>query len=253
MAAIDPRERFSSAAAGYARHRPSYPPAIVDGILALAGVGPGDPVADVGCGTGIFTRLLAERGLDVVGIDPNEPMLAEARSAGGQAKYQRGEAEATGLPDASVALVTVAQAFHWFDLDRTLTEFHRILRPGGHVAALWNLRAPSPFNTDYEALLRRFCREYRILEGWEECLEQLRTHPRTLSPSKIEAPNAQLFDLEGLRGRSWSSSYVIHGVTDREGFDAGLQDLFETHAREGVLEFPYRTVALVFGIRPTSP
>ena len=73
MAAIDPRERFSSAAAGYARHRPSYPPAIVDGILALAGVAPGDPVADVGCGTGNFTRLLAERALDVVGIDANEP------------------------------------------------------------------------------------------------------------------------------------------------------------------------------------
>src|SRR5262245_8336889 len=117
MAAIDPRERFSGNAAGYAQYRPSYPPAIVDGILAAAGVSPGDPVADVGCGTGIFTRLLAERATVVTGIDPNEPMLAEARAAGGSATYVRGEAEATGLPDQSVALVTVAQAFHWFDVD----------------------------------------------------------------------------------------------------------------------------------------
>ena len=74
MGTIDPRARFSGAAAGYARHRPSYPSAIVDGILATAGVGPGDVIADVGCGTGILTRLLAERGQDVVGIDPNESM-----------------------------------------------------------------------------------------------------------------------------------------------------------------------------------
>src|SRR4029450_1148231 len=105
MGAIDPRERFSGAAAGYARHRPSYPAAIVDGVLTAAGVKPGDSVADVGCGTGILTRLLAERGTEVVGIDPNEPMLAEARAAGGPARYERGEAEATGLPEASVVLV----------------------------------------------------------------------------------------------------------------------------------------------------
>jgi SAM-dependent methyltransferase len=248
MAALDPRDRFSGAAAGYARHRPSYPMAIVEGILAAAGVRPGDPAADVGCGTGIFTRLLAHRGLDVTGIEPNESLLAQARAEGGPARYQRGEAEATGLPGASIALVTVAQAFHWFDLDRTLAEFHRILRPGGHVTAIWNLRAESPFHDDYEALQHRFCREYRTLEGWEECLDRLRANPRVASPRGIEAPFAQHFDLDGLRGRAWSSSYVIHGVDDREGFDAGLRELFEAHAREGVLEFPYRTVALVFRI-----
>jgi hypothetical protein len=77
---------------------------------------------------------------------------------------------------------------------------------------------------------------------------KLRAHPRVVSPREIEAPNAQLFDFEGLHGRTWSSSYVIHGVDDREGFDAGLRALFETHAQGGVLEFPYRTVALVFEV-----
>ncbi len=188
------------------------------------------------------------RGLDVVGIDPNEDMLAEARGAGGPARYRRGEAEATGLDDASVALVTVAQAFHWFDADRALAEFHRILEPDGRVAAIWNLRGESPFMAEYQDLLRRFSTEYAVLERWEESLVRLRAHPRVEAPHDFEAPNAQLFDFEGLRGRAWSSSYVFRAVADRGGFDSALRTLFDVHAHGGVLEFPYRTVALVFRV-----
>jgi SAM-dependent methyltransferase len=248
VASIDPRERFDGAAEVYARHRPSYPDALVDQVLVESGVRPGELVADVGCGTGILTRMLAARGLDVIGIDPNQDMLARARASGGPARYQIGEAEATGLPVASVALVTVAQAFHWFDVERALEEFHRILRPGGPVATFWNLHAPSAFTTEYEALLRRFCRDYDELERWEQHLDRLRVHPRVVSPRELEAKNAQLFDFDGLHGRAWSSSYVIHGVSDREGFDAALRVVFDAHARDGRLEFPYRSVALVFQV-----
>jgi SAM-dependent methyltransferase len=250
---VDPRERFAGAASAYARFRPSYPGTLVDRVLVEARVRPGDRVADVGCGTGILTRLLAERGLDVVGVDPNEEMLAEARAADGPAEYRRGEAAATGLDDASTALVTVAQAFHWFDADEALAEFFRVLKPGGHVAAIWNLRAESPFMAEYQALLRRFSHEYSVLESWEQSLSQLRAHPRVEAPCDLEAPNAQLFDFEGLHGRAWSSSYIFRGVKDRDGFDAALRELFDAHARGGVLEFPYRTVALVFRVGPNRP
>jgi SAM-dependent methyltransferase len=247
--ALDPRARFSgSGTAGvYARSRPSYPDALVDWVVREASARPGDPAADVGCGTGIFTRLLAARGLDVVGIDPSEDMLAEARAAGG-AVYRRGEAEATGLADTTVALVTVAQAFHWFDADAALAEFRRILRPEGHAAAVWNLRGENAFMANYDAILRRFSREYAVLESWEESLSRLRAHPRIVSPRDFEAPNSQQLDFEGLHGRAWSSSYVRHGVEDAPGFDAALRSLFEAHARGGVVEFPYRSVALVFRV-----
>ncbi len=176
-------------------------------------------------------------------------VLAEARVRPGE--YRRGEAASTGLEDASVELITAAQAFHWFDVDGALAEFHRILKAGGHVAAVWNIRGASPFMADYQAVLRRFSAEYSVIESWEETLARLRAHPRVEAPGEREVPNAQVFDLDDLRGRKWSSSYVRHGVADHEGFDAALRALFETHARGGVVEFPYRTVALVFGVRAT--
>jgi ubiquinone/menaquinone biosynthesis C-methylase UbiE len=184
----------------------------------------------------------------VTGIDPNEDMLAEASAAGGGAEYRRGEAAATGLADASVVLVTAAQAFHWFDADAALAEFRRILTPGGHVAVIWNLRAGGAFLEAYDALLRRFSSEYSVVESWEESLARLRAHPAVEARRDLEASNVQLFDLEGLRGRAWSSSYVFRGVRDREGFDAALGTLFDAHARGGVVEFPYRAVALVFRV-----
>ncbi len=244
----DPRVRFSGAAAGYARFRPGYPEALVDWVVAESAVREGDRVADVGCGTGILTRMLAHRNLDVVGIDPNEDMLAEARASGSGVEHLRGDAEATGLSDRSVSLVTVAQAFHWFGLDAALDEFHRILGPDGHVAAIWNIRGEGGFMTAYDALLRRFSSEYAVLESWETTLEQLKRHPRVVAPRERWETHAQRFDLAGLRGRARSSSYVRRGVEDREGFDAALQALFHTHARDGLIEFPYRTVALVFRI-----
>lgn len=247
---VDPRERFSGSADRYARFRPGYPDALVDWVVADAGLRPGDPVADVGCGTGLFTRLLGARGVEAVGIDPNEDMLREARAAGG-ARYERGEASATGLADASVALVAVAQAFHWIPIDPALGEFSRVLRPGGRVAAIWNLRGHGGFMDEYDGLLRRFSREYGVLETWEETLRRLQAHPGVASGRDFETTNAQLFDLEGLCGRAWSSSYVFRGVEDREGFDAALARLFAAHSRDGRVEFRYRAVAFAFSPRRT--
>lgn len=136
-------ERFTGLAQLYAQSRPGYPAAALDHLLTRCGLRPGAVAVDVGCGTGISSRLLAERGLRVVGIEPNADMRRQAEAStealppGVPApEYRDGRAEATGLPEGAADVVVAAQAFHWFDADRALREFHRILKPGGWVALL---------------------------------------------------------------------------------------------------------------------
>lgn len=206
---------------------------------------PPDRVLDLGCGTGISTRLLAEHGLDVLGMDPNEDMLALAREQGGPT-YVKGEATATGLPPQSVGLVTVAQAFHWFPVQETMAELRRIVRRGGSVAAFWNIRAETPFMTAYEALLRDKSKDYEKVPRFEDTLVAILRSPHVSRVARKEFANSQTLDREGLHGRAWSSSYVAHGVVGddaRREFDAALDALFDRFAEDGRVTFQYRSLA----------
>ena len=125
---------FGRSAEAYERGRPGYPDAAVDRLVAAL---PGRRVVDLAAGTGKLTRALVARGCDVVAVEP----VAEMRALiAPPARAVEGVAEATGLPDASADAVTVAQAFHWFDGPRALAEIHRVLRPGGVLALIWNRR-----------------------------------------------------------------------------------------------------------------
>jgi ubiquinone/menaquinone biosynthesis C-methylase UbiE len=130
---------FSQQANAYHQSRPAYPAALVNALLCDAGVQPGDAVADVGAGTGIFTRFLAERGLRVVAVEPNEDMRRQAEELPG-VFWVKGTFEATTLPDASQRWVVAAQAFHWADPPRALPEMRRVLQPGCGFTVLWNNR-----------------------------------------------------------------------------------------------------------------
>jgi SAM-dependent methyltransferase len=240
-----PHRRFSATAERYHAYRPSYPPALVDWILGLPGLPARPQVADVACGTGITMRLFAARDCDVVGVDPNEDMLAFARADSG-AHVVQGVAEATGLPGGSVDLVTVGQGFHWFELEAALAETARILRPEGWAAAFWNTRAHSPFLEGYERLLQEASSEYTRIRTPEATIEAIRAAPAVRSVREAEFANAQVLDRAGLFGRAHSSSYVAHGVEDRERFDRALGDLFDAHQAGGEVEFAYRTLAIAW-------
>jgi SAM-dependent methyltransferase len=135
-----PTERFSAKARFY-DFRPDYPAEIVGLLRRDLGFEAGHVVADVGAGTGKLTRLFLDNGNRVFALEPNAAMLASLRgnlvSRPGLTAFLR-PAEATGLPDSSVDLVAVGQAFHWFDLEKTRIEFARILRTPGFLVIAAN-------------------------------------------------------------------------------------------------------------------
>jgi ubiquinone/menaquinone biosynthesis C-methylase UbiE len=127
---------FAEVAGAYDRGRPEYAPAVVGAIAAELGIPAAGLVLDLAAGTGKLTRALLGLGLDVVAVEP-QPELREllAESVGSE-RVREGLAEAIPLPDESMAAVTVADAFHWFDHAAALAEIGRVLRPGGGLALL---------------------------------------------------------------------------------------------------------------------
>jgi SAM-dependent methyltransferase len=244
---VDPKERFSNRVDDYVRYRPSYPHALLDLLAKECGLGPGAAIADVGSGTGILTGLLLGYGADVIAVEPNAAMRAAAELALSKDERFRsvdGSAEATGLPAASVDLVTAAQAFHWFDPARARAEFARILRPGGAVALIWNQRADTPFNRDYEAMLELFAPDYAHVRERDRAAEpKVRAFFAPQTPRFASFDSEQRFDEAGLRGRLASSSYAPpQGHPLHEPLLRRLGEIFAAHARDGAVTFAYDTV-----------
>ncbi len=134
----DRARSFDGAAADYERYRPGYPREALAWAAGRLGLRSGARVLDLGAGTGKLTRGLLALGLDAVAVEPGPPMLAQLRAALPQAEAHEGAAESIPLPDASVDAAAAGQAYHWFDPERAVPELHRVLRPGGGVALLWN-------------------------------------------------------------------------------------------------------------------
>ncbi len=132
---LSPTSRFADRASDYARFRPSYPAEAIDAALAGMPIASGLVAADIGAGTGISSRLFAERGVRVLAVEPNAAMRESAEPHEG-VTFVDGTAEATGLESASVDLVICAQAFHWFRPVEALAEFRRIVKPGGRLVTL---------------------------------------------------------------------------------------------------------------------
>lgn len=179
--------RFDRNAPVYARFRPRYPRALLDriaGAIAQTDIGDAPIVADVGCGTGIFTRQLAETipTLPVVGVEPAAAMIAEALATTSPAnvRYVLGSAEHIPLADAGCRALTAATAAHWFDRPLFYAEARRVLAPGGLLAIAEYMRdkASYPATAALEAYLRRFeqtaydrpdyASEFAALEGFTD-------------------------------------------------------------------------------------
>ena len=241
---LNPTGRFSDRVDNYVRYRPSYPAELIPFLETELGLKKGQQVADIGSGTGIFTELLLLKGYYVTGVEPNEGMrqAAEQRLGGYDRFYsQNGRAEQTGLEDQSVHLITVAQAFHWMEVEATRKEFLRILKPGGRIALIWNIRlVNTAFLSAYEEFTRSYGQQYesanRIDEGDIDAFFQ----PREKRVQVFS--NVSLLDFEALKGRVLSSSYMpLAGDPRYEEMIARLEELYATHKENGLVKMEYET------------
>jgi SAM-dependent methyltransferase len=241
---LNTASRFDDRVANYVAYRPSYPAGVVDFLRDELGLAPGAVVADVGSGTGILSELLLEAGCAVVGVEPNDAMRAAAESrlkSFAEFRSVKGTAEATTLEDASVGLVTAAQAFHWFDAERARAEFRRILKLNGWVALLWNMRRTdsTAFLRDYEKLLREFGTDYAQV-NCEHVSEGRIAEFFAGAFGRKSFDNFQSFDFDGLRGRLLSASYVpLEGHPNFEPMLEALRRLFDAHQQGGRVRVEY--------------
>lgn len=136
-------EGYTTTADNYVRGRPDYPPEVAGWLRDTLGLGPGRTVLDLGAGTGKFTRRLVDTGAHVIAAEPVAAMLAKLSASLPQVDTLAVTADALPLPDESVDTVVCAQSFHWFATSAALAEIRRVLKPGGRLGLIWNMRDAS--------------------------------------------------------------------------------------------------------------
>ena len=243
----DPADRYSDRVADYERHRPGYPPALIDCLRGHGALPPAAVVADIGAGTGISSAPFLDAGCIVAAVEPNAAMRAAAERRFGAVPSFRavaGRAEATTLASTSIDLVAAGTAFHWFDRDAARREFARILKPRGRVALFWNVRSlDSAFMRGYEAMQRAHSAEYAATNARERANESaIGAFFGAAGFEHAMFANAQSLDFDGLLGRLHSSSYApLPGDPRHASMHAALRDLFDRSAENGRVAMLYDT------------
>jgi ubiquinone/menaquinone biosynthesis C-methylase UbiE len=235
-----PRSRsFELVADVYERARPEYPADAVAWMAEELELRPGRTVLDLGAGTGKLTRALVQTGAQVIAVEPGEQMLGELRRVLPDVESLLGAAEAIPLDDQAVDAVTAGQSFHWFRHDEALPELHRVLRPGGAVALIWNSRDQDrPLHREISELIKPFMPPNR---------PHVRESARALEESALFGPIerrtfpfTQQLDADGVADRIASVSFVAAAPPEqRAELERKLRDAVA--ARGGAVDFVYLT------------
>jgi SAM-dependent methyltransferase len=190
-------EGFTANTAAYVNGRPDYPPQVVDWLRGECGLAAGKTALDLGSGTGKFLPSLQATGASVIAVEPLDAMRAQLMANHPGADARAGSAEHVPLADASVDAVTCATCFHWFATEQALAEIRRVLKPGGALGLIWNVRDLSvPWVAALTALTqpyagdapRQYSMEWRRLfpaEGFGPLTEQRLPYRHSGSPERV--------------------------------------------------------------------
>ena len=216
-----------------------YPATVLDVLRERCALTASSQVADIGAGTGMLAELLLEAGCTVTAIEPNAEMRGACERL--TSRFPRltviaASAEQTGLASASLELVTAGRAFHWFDRERSLAEFARVLKPGGWVALVTNRRAHdgSEQALAYERILLEHGRDYAQVRGSYRSYEG--AAPAGAESFMVRMPGWQRLTLAAFLGQTQSLSVTpLPGAVGYAEMQAALCDFFSRWSRDGVL------------------
>jgi ubiquinone/menaquinone biosynthesis C-methylase UbiE len=245
------KEIFTDKAGIYHKFRASYPSDLIKYLYSRAGFDCGSIIADIGSGTGIFSRLLLEMGSQVYCVEPNDDMRliaeTELRDKAGYGKFisVNASAENTGLREKSVDFVTSAQAFHWFNRSSFQVECRRILKQGGKVALIWNTR-------DYEDEMVK--KDYDIRKNHSIDIKGLGEGggpPKDCTDffwngvcEEMTFRNDLILDRETYVGMNLTRSYSPRADKEPEKYHSLVKELhllFDQYNINGVLYYPHIT------------
>ncbi len=244
------RQGYAAGSGAYERGRPEYPAGLLDWLREELRLGPGAQALDLGAGTGKFSRLALQTGAAVSAVEPVDAMRERLAQALPSVHALAGSAEALPLDSASVDAVLCAQAFHWFANAAALRETHRVLRPGGRLGLVWNVRDE---RVDWVAAITELFRPHegdapRFHTGrWRQPFAAL---PARFGPLRQQAfmhGHEGGFD-EVVVDRCLSVSFIAAlPEAERRGFEAQLRELPQRFPalRAPRIVFPYRTEAWV--------
>lgn len=243
---------FTGLANNYSKYRPKYSPDVLRAITGYIGKGHNLDCADVGAGTGIWTRMLSEHFTGkIYAVEPNDDMRNHGMrdSENTRIHWVQGQGESTNLPDNSVDLVSMASSFHWVNFDEGLKEFHRILRPQGSFVALWNTRVIeyNPLFVEIENYLKTFNQNIvRVSSGASEYVSNLSSKFQTVKNFSnfiyIEGYHTQTFTKEAYIG-VWKSVNDIRHQIGEDNFTNFIDFVDSKFNDEDLIEVLYKTRA----------
>jgi SAM-dependent methyltransferase len=241
---------FTSKVSDYVASRPEYPDALFDALKASGALFGGAGIADIGAGTGLLTRQLLQRGYTVTAIEPNAAMraAADALLSGHHGYRSIGDpAEATTLADDSIDLITVAQAFHWFDVAAVRREWLRILKPHGRVALIWNVRPlEDPLQQAVDDVLDEFGSIRHTVLAAQQERAAIEPFFAGAPFEELNLPNVHRIDRAAFLSLLFSRSFMPdRGTAEGDRAEQVISHLFDLFAESGTVSINYRTAAFV--------
>lgn len=247
---MDTTAKFSGRAENYTLGRPAYSQEFVDSLYTQYGFSDKSVIADIGSGTGKFAKHLLDKGSTVIGVEPNDDMRNIAETElGSYEKFQsvKGTSDETGLGAESVDYITTAQAFHWFDAEKFRRECKRIIKHGGKVLLIWNVRdMTAPLNKEIYGIFDKYCPNFKGFSGGIKQNDERIIQFFNGEYEYISFNNPLYFDKDKFISRSLSGSYSLQRQdADYQEYLDTLINLFDKYSDNNVLEMKNKTVAYI--------